>query len=652
MAAVEAPGMVSMGPTNVAALFGDDVDTQPLWFKKDAFSDPDFEPDEYITDLRRFVPLETLRAELGSHLSVLKNELVELINRDYTDFVNLSTKLVDVDGAVLRMRMPLTELRSKLVSVRESVGSSLSLLQDGLRRRAHAISARQILELLLDTAHVLSKVEKLLLELTAMPEEDGPAAAAAASGGGSNENGDGIANGTHSDGNGNSDADEGGRLEESRSRLLERIASEMNRLKFYRARAEDMPFIQNMEKRIAAADGTLATHLRRCLEGGLEKRCKKVIYHCLRAYAAIDDTTGAEEAFRVSIVSPFVQQILQQSSSKGIAALAGDGLDKVYEQVLTRIETDCRFLLEIAYAANSGLHAFNFLSNSVLKEVHAAIVKAKPGAFSPGKPAAFLCNYKASLQFLSALEEYCPSQQAVKTFRSQAAYSDFMKQWNLSVYFTLRFQEIAGALDTALPSGSLTEAQGGPVKVENDTSEFLLHSSAVLWKSLQRCWHDDVFIPTVADKFLRLTLQLISRYTLWISAGLNARKVNITGVGTASGGEWATTATIEDFVLVRHDVDVVARLLESQYIDRVVAVLASMPAESLSGVAQCIRQSAQKLRELLPMIADIMKELLAEKSQEEFGRQLTKYNVKAREISSYVSLWQFVAPAERQSVDI
>lgn len=143
---------------SVAALFGDDLDSQPLWFKKDAFGEPNFDTEAYISDLRRFVPFDTLRAELRSHQAVLKHELVELINRDYTDFVNLSTKLVDVDGAVLRMRMPLNELRGKLLTVREIVNGSLVSLQDGLKRRAEASASREILELLLDTSHVVSKV--------------------------------------------------------------------------------------------------------------------------------------------------------------------------------------------------------------------------------------------------------------------------------------------------------------------------------------------------------------------------------------------------------------------------------------------------------------------------------------------------------------
>jgi len=41
---------------------------------------------------------------------------VEVINEDYADFVSLSTKLVNVDGAVLRMQKPLQELRVRLVA--------------------------------------------------------------------------------------------------------------------------------------------------------------------------------------------------------------------------------------------------------------------------------------------------------------------------------------------------------------------------------------------------------------------------------------------------------------------------------------------------------------------------------------------------------
>ncbi|CAL5383708.1 unnamed protein product [Camellia sinensis] len=58
----------------------------------------------------------------------------------------------------------------------------------------------------------------------------------------------------------------------------------------------------------------------------------------------------------------------------------------------------------IVQLENSGLNVFSFLANSILKEVLSAIQKGKLGAFSPGRPTAFLKNYKSSLDFLGHLE--------------------------------------------------------------------------------------------------------------------------------------------------------------------------------------------------------------------------------------------------------
>ena len=74
------------------------------------------------------------------------------------------------------------------------------------------------------------QVEKLLLELQSMPEE-GPQVLQA-------DKTDGFRR-VYSNGNlGEDSPEEATGLEDARSRLLERIASEMNRLKFYVARAQ------------------------------------------------------------------------------------------------------------------------------------------------------------------------------------------------------------------------------------------------------------------------------------------------------------------------------------------------------------------------------------------------------------------------------
>lgn len=62
------------------------------------------------------VPLETLSSQLQTYLTVLKGKLVEVINEDYNDFVSLSTKLVNVDGAVTQMQRPLLALKVRAAS--------------------------------------------------------------------------------------------------------------------------------------------------------------------------------------------------------------------------------------------------------------------------------------------------------------------------------------------------------------------------------------------------------------------------------------------------------------------------------------------------------------------------------------------------------
>ena len=56
----------------------------------------DFNVDHFVVECRRRVVLETLRDDLSVYLKILQSAMIELINKDYADFVNLSTNLVRV----------------------------------------------------------------------------------------------------------------------------------------------------------------------------------------------------------------------------------------------------------------------------------------------------------------------------------------------------------------------------------------------------------------------------------------------------------------------------------------------------------------------------------------------------------------------------
>ncbi|XP_059026521.1 conserved oligomeric Golgi complex subunit 2-like [Mustela lutreola] len=67
-----------------------------LCFDKDEFMKEDFDVDHFVSDCRKRVQLEELRGDLKVYYKLLKISMVELINKDYADFVNLSTSLVNL----------------------------------------------------------------------------------------------------------------------------------------------------------------------------------------------------------------------------------------------------------------------------------------------------------------------------------------------------------------------------------------------------------------------------------------------------------------------------------------------------------------------------------------------------------------------------
>merc|ERR1739838_1032103 len=69
--------------------------TSALCFDKDDFMKSNYTVDNFVRvhQASGSVGLETLRDDLGVYLKILRSAMIELINRDYADFVNLSTNL-------------------------------------------------------------------------------------------------------------------------------------------------------------------------------------------------------------------------------------------------------------------------------------------------------------------------------------------------------------------------------------------------------------------------------------------------------------------------------------------------------------------------------------------------------------------------------
>lgn len=116
---------------------------------------------------------------------------------------------------------------------------------------------------------------------------------------------------------------------------------------------QNLPFVENMEKRIKSANVLLDASLGHSFIDGLNNSDTGVLYNCLRAYAAIDNTKSAEEIFRTTIVAPFIRKIIALETTTDAAGSSGDELENDYKQIKHFIAKDCKLLLEISSTGNS-----------------------------------------------------------------------------------------------------------------------------------------------------------------------------------------------------------------------------------------------------------------------------------------------------------
>ena len=92
---------------------------------------------------------------------------------------------------------------------------------------------------------------------------------------------------------------------------------------------------------------------------------------------------------------------------------------------------------------------------------------------------------------------------------------------------------LLGSLEEAAAASKLQPAAKGT------SPPWRLLPSQVLWTSLSQCIDPQVFLPPLADRFLKLALQLLSRYRGWLAAIVAARQEAAAaggpGVGVPAG---------------------------------------------------------------------------------------------------------------------
>ncbi|XP_017381994.1 conserved oligomeric Golgi complex subunit 2 isoform X2 [Cebus imitator] len=445
-----------------------------LCFDKDEFMKEDFDVDHFVSDCRKRVQLEELRDDLELYYKLLKTAMVELINKDYADFVNLSTNLVGMDKALNQLSVPLGQLREEVLSLRSSVSEGIRAVDERMSKQEDIRKKKMCVLRLIQVIRSVEKIEKILNSQSSKETSALEASSPLLTG-----------------------------------QILERIATEFNQLQFHAVQSKGMPLLDKVRPRIAGITAMLQQSLEGLLLEGLQTSDVDIIRHCLRTYATIDKTRDAEALVGQVLVKPYIDEVIIEQFVESHP----NGLQVMYNKLLEFVPHHCRLLREVTGGAISSekgntVPGYDFLVNSVWPVIVQGLEEKLPSLFNPGNPDAFHEKYTISMDFVRRFERQCGSQASVKRLRAHPAYHSFNNKWNLPVYFQIRFREIAGSLEAALTD----VLEDAPAE-----SPYCLLASHRTWSSLRRCWSDEMFLPLLVHRLWRLTLQILARYSVFVS---------------------------------------------------------------------------------------------------------------------------------------
>ncbi|OQR69796.1 conserved oligomeric Golgi complex subunit 2-like [Tropilaelaps mercedesae] len=414
-----------------------------LCFEREIFFNPNFSVDHFVCEKRKAVGLEQLRHDLRSHLKYLQECLVELINNDYTDFVNLSSNLVGLEKYIGSISLPLNKLRDEVSEISEMIDATLQETEEKLAQRQ---SDRQLRGKILLAIEVYRGVQQL-------PKDD----------------------------------------EAWSTDLVERTATQIHSLSSSLERCRDIA--------LARKSGEVMSRVRQRLEGyiedhllaALQNHDEGQLQHVLQVGVAVDRVAFLEKFYSERIVKPALEEIV---SERVLREVLSDGL---FNQVVMFVTTNTSLLNKCAPPE------YNFIPNGVFPVFVAMAELRIPILFSLTSATMFHVRYNEALRFLETLEQHM-SDQSVQIFRTSESYRTFMARWSTGIYFQLRYTEIATNFETALLQGN--EPFG--------KKQTLLNVTENLYKQIGYCWSETVYIAELKPRFLRLTVQLLARYTSFL----------------------------------------------------------------------------------------------------------------------------------------
>ncbi|XP_076243110.1 conserved oligomeric Golgi complex subunit 2 isoform X2 [Calliopsis andreniformis] len=531
-----------------------------LCFTELDFVQDNFDIDTFLQEHRKNTKLETMRDDLGIYLKLLRSAMIDLINRDYTDFVNLSSNLIGLDKAINNLQIPLGQLREEVMQVRQTLDDEIATISNNINESKRIKEYKQSLFSLQHIYRSLDKLKSVLSLNTFLETSD-------------------------------------------KVDILEQAAAEFNQLQFHISRCK-LDIISDKGKDKERLEHSYMTHLNEFFLACIQEKNSALLIRCLRIYVTLDKIMDAEELVKKEVVSPLIDSLMNIENLQ-IDLL---GLQSIYNRLLNILTIELKQLLDITLHLNRlSVKGFNFLVNSFWIEVEEKIQQYLKCIFAPGDPVLFHSRYIATLEFLEKLEAECVTTDSLTALKENAQYKNFLKKWNLPVYFQIRFQEIAGAVERTLtePISPASIRGNLEILIEND---FSLYATYVLWNNLQRIWADDVYLYQLFHLFWKFTLQMCARFQTWSQTMLKEIWPIENEVGNFSKAEYSTKLSF--LICLDTDIQRIIKILPSLL--EIVRWKLKKPTQTVVKLLKdSLCETTKNLESILPEITnEIVNELL------------------------------------------
>lgn len=430
---------------------------------------------------RKGIPLSKVKADLVRYGDMLNGQLVALINKDYSDFVDLSSSVLGVDSTIQNVRDALLKIRGErsnfffcsffffsfntvfvadLQVAKDTVDTRSALLEGTKSKIIAAEEERRILQTFVDMVESVEDMEALLL-LREDPQIF--------------------------------------RDEVYVSRIVAHFAE----VSYHCAKLAEYPFVESLKPRILVLQQVLESAIQSLFLEAIQQFDSRLLAQCMRVYAALDRLTVPQELFRVHILGPAISDMVTVAALEAGRRTSCDGLPSIFDAL---IGFTCERVLPFGDAS--------FIQACFDEIVEVFMSRFGTVLFATGIPESFHRNFRISAQFVDNWKQRVLQNDPgnIGRFDASDAAKKWKRGWKLEVYFTLRTQDMIRVLEKALQ-------QQQPELLDtsnNSSSPFVLAGVRECQQMVSKLWQDDCFLPGLEVPSVRFMLQIVARVRSWV----------------------------------------------------------------------------------------------------------------------------------------